>query len=227
MKKLQQIGLLFLLLAPAAQADLIFLRPNDIDTRHFPAPPREGSAADAKDIDGVLRWQHDRTKQDCARATDEAGASLKSFYGMSHRVMSDAEITAVKSLYDDIMNDAGEFISPIKKHWARPRPFQRDSRVQICVPKVTGFSYPSGHSTLGRVTALSFGLIFPDRKNALLDRGDEVGTDRVIGGVHHPLDVEMGRKLGDQLFAALKKSPVFNQRIADLKRRLRRYRSVR
>ena len=34
------------------------------------------------------------------------------------------------------------------------------------------------------------------KRKSFLKRAEEVGLDRVIGGVHHPSDVEAGKKLG-------------------------------
>lgn len=216
-------GTFFLCLAAAdARADFVYLRPDSVDLRKFPRPPKADSPRDREDLEGVRDVQKTLTRSECERAIDEAGASAMSFFGMSHAVLSREEIALVEGLYAEIGNDASEFISPLKKGFARPRPFQRDSRIRLCVPKVTGFSYPSGHSTLGRVAARTLALLFPKREKALLARGDEVGFDRVIGAVHHPLDIEAGRLLGDKIFEALRKSPNFMHRIEQIRAQLPR-----
>ena len=214
------LGLVTFLAATAAEAQFVYLNPNSVDIRSFPAAPVNGSSEDRADLDGVRKLQKTRTGAECARATDEAGASLKSFYGMSHAVLSSRELAAVATLFEEIGDDASEFISPVKNQWRRPRPFRRDPKIRICVPSVSGYSYPSGHATLARVSARAFGLIFPDRARALLTRGNEIGRDRVIGAVHHPIDVQEGNHLGDEIFDALIKSSEFMHRIDEIRAEL-------
>lgn len=214
-------GLATLLAATtAAEARFVYLNRNSVDIRSFPPAPVNGSTEDRADLDGVRKLQQTRTRAECDRATDEAGASLKSFYGMSHAVLSAHELAAVATLFEEIGEDASEFLTPVKNQWRRPRPFRRDPRIRICVPSVGGFSYPSGHATLARISARAFGLIFPDRARALLTRGLEIGRDRVIAAVHHPIDIQEGNHLGDEIFDALIKSSEFMHRIDEIRAEL-------
>jgi acid phosphatase (class A) len=203
-----------------AEAGFVYLRPDSINTRNFQPPPSSGSAADIADLNGVLADQTSRKKEDCDRAMDEAKYSAETFYGMSHAVLNAKEVGLVQGLFDDLGNDSSEFISPLKSTFARPRPFVRDRNIILCVPAVSGFSYPSGHATIARVTARALTLLFPSRAQALLVRGNEVGTDRVIGGVHYPLDIQAGQELGDQIFNALIKSQEFMHRIEQIRGQL-------
>jgi acid phosphatase (class A) len=60
-------------------------------------------------------------------------------------------------------------------------------------------SYPSGHATRGLAYAAVLAELVPERREALLERGRQVGVDRVIGGVHWPSDIEAGQRLGAAL----------------------------
>jgi len=51
--------------------------------------------------------------------------------------------------------------------------------------------------------------LVPSMRKVCLARADEAALDRVIGGVHHPADIEAGKKLADKLYRKYKKSPVF------------------
>ncbi len=68
-------------------------------------------------------------------------------------------------------------------------------------------SYPSGHSTVGNLDAMILAELIPDQKDALLKRGQQIGDDRIVAGVHFPSDVEAGHKLAEDLFARLKANP--------------------
>jgi acid phosphatase (class A) len=50
-----------------------------------------------------------------------------------------------------------------------------------------------------------------------LKRGQEIGWDRVIAGVHFPSDVYAGRVLGQTLAQAMLKSPDFQRRLTQAK----------
>ena len=63
----------------------------------------------------------------------------------------------------------------------------------------TSASYPSGHATHGMVDALVLAAIFPEQRDALLARGEQIGNDRVIAGIHWPSDVAAGQKLGREI----------------------------
>jgi acid phosphatase (class A) len=211
------VGFATLFSSSAALADLIFLRPDSVDIRRLPPPPRDGSAADYTDMNGVRYYQNRRSRAECARGSEEARVSAANFFGPRRGVLTQAELASVTELFLDISNDSEAFIKPMKKTYRRLRPFQRDPNIRLCIPSVGGFAYPSGHATLGRVAARVFSLVFPKLENALMARGDEIGLDRVIGGVHHPLDVRTGRLLADEIYDALIKSPKFMRRIDEIR----------
>jgi acid phosphatase (class A) len=55
------------------------------------------------------------------------------------------------------------------------------------------YSYPSGHSTFGVMTAILLANMVPEKRRELFARGWDYGQSRVVGGVHFPTDVESGR----------------------------------
>ena len=92
-----------------------------------------------------------------------------------------------------------------KNYYKRPRPFDyADETVDPCIEKATGYAYPSGHATSARLYARLLGKMYPERAEAFLKRGDEAALFRVLGGVHHPTDIEAGKKLGDALALKVK-----------------------
>jgi acid phosphatase (class A) len=114
-----------------------------------------------------------------------------------------------------------------KETWRRPRPFA-GREVETCVPPAErpgGYSYPSGHSTIGWAWALSLAEIEPDRASQVLARGRSIGESRVVCGVHWESDVEAGRSAGAALFAALSANPVFRADLARARAELARARA--
>lgn len=48
------------------------------------------------------------------------------------------------------------------------------------------------------------------------DRADLIAEDRVLAGVHHPSDIEAGKKLGDAVFKKLLSNPMSRKELDTL-----------
>ena len=59
--------------------------------------------------------------------------------------------------------------------------------------------------------------IFPERKDAILDVGKEIGANRYLGGMHYPTDVEAGQKLGEAVAKRLLANPEFRKPFEEVK----------
>jgi membrane-associated phospholipid phosphatase len=70
--------------------------------------------------------------------------------------------------------------------------------VGIC----TGGSYPSGHTTTAYEAGITLATLVPELAPELLARASEAGNDRIVLGVHYPLDIMGGRIDGEAALAA-------------------------
>ncbi len=86
-----------------------------------------------------------------------------------------------------------------KNLYKRPRPYLRNTAIKPCISLESSTAYPSGHAAMGRAVGKILADKYPDRAEEIMVVANQVGTNRVIGGVHHPSDVVAGRKLGDEL----------------------------
>jgi len=77
--------------------------------------------------------------------------------------------------------------------------------------------YPSGHSARGWAVALILAEINPDNKDAILERGLDIGRSRVICGYHWASDVESGRLIGAANVALLHANPFFMRDLNEVK----------
>jgi len=182
----------------------------------FPAPPAAGSKADLADLAVLKDWQARRTPEQCARAEAESHASYLEFFGDISPFPAPIP-EAAAAIFERVKNEADGTISGIKDRYKRPRPFHRDAALDPCLGRIGGLAYPSGHATLSHLYALMLGDLVPSRKKEFLARADEAALYRVIGGVHHPSDIEAGKKLADRLFRAYKKSPAFRSDMETLR----------
>lgn len=179
----------------------------------FPAPPAAGSPADRKDLAAVFDWQVKRTPEQCAKAGAAAHADFENFFGDLSPFASPLPEEATLIL-KRLKTETDGIAADVKDKFKRQRPFLRDPALNPCLGRAGGLAYPSGHATISRLFALLLADLAPEGKKAFFERADQAGLDRVIGGVHHPADIEAGKKLADLLYARYKKSPAF---AADLK----------
>lgn len=137
-----------------------------------------------------------------------------------------ADATTVK--YDDGGNGAGDattaafgsvvgFINtmrnngstePAKRFYKYPRPWRWSSAVKV-VPALepaksptpnTDGGFPSGHTNAGMLNSLAMAYAMPERFQEMISRGLELGENRILAGMHSPLDVMGGRMLSHAIF---------------------------
>lgn len=190
--------LLLLSLSTWAKTDL---RPmSEVEIRKLIGPyPVSGSIEEKKEDQILLEYQKTRTADDCAKINLEKKTGFEAFYMDHHGPISKEEF---KSIEKDI-EESHQFYSLNKKTakniYQRPRPFVRNKSIRPCVRPNSKYSYPSGHTTLAYFWANLLIHIYPAKKEAILKRAHEIAMNRIIGGVHHPSDIEAGKKLGSKL----------------------------
>lgn len=199
----------------------MYLNARSLNLQSFPAPPVSGGELDNRDMNVVRSYQVARTAAQCQQAHGEANATFQSFFGAPYGPLGEKEIKALHDLYVDVLITTDMFVVELKHQYNRPRPFLRDKSIKLCVPPHGAPSYPSGHAAISQAAARVLSAIFPDRRNALLARAAQIGEGRVLGGVHHPSDIEAGRLLGDKVFDALMQNREFQSRLADVRQALR------
>lgn len=171
--------------------------------------PVSGSEAWRDDLAVVLWVQEARTAEEARRAEREVELGPEAFAGEAGRSLDAARRPLTGALLAEAARAARAVYGPLKAHCARPRPYAFDPRVTPAVAKEPSASFPSGHATLGALYARLLAELAPAQAAALLERGRQIGFDRVRAGVHWPSDVEAGRKLGAALAEAwLKRSEV-------------------
>ncbi|QKS12484.1 phosphatase PAP2 family protein [Curtobacterium sp. Csp1] len=65
----------------------------------------------------------------------------------------------------------------------------------------TGGSYPSGHTTTAYQAGITLATLVPELAPEILARTSEAGNDRIVLGVHYPLDIMGGRIDGEAALA--------------------------
>jgi membrane-associated phospholipid phosphatase len=218
MKRLLPFSLLLLVLAASLQAaDPVFIKPGEIDAESvLPLPPVAGGTEAAAELATVLKLQSTRTPADIARIESEAKLTPASFQPVFGDRFTAENLPILFALLMDVAADSKLISDPAKVTFGRKRPKFVDAHVVPVVEDVDG-SYPSGHAIRGILWATILSQIAPDKKDALMQRGQEIGWDRVIAGVHFPSDVYAGRVLGHRIAQELAGKPEFQTQLARAK----------
>jgi acid phosphatase (class A) len=175
--------------------------------------PRPGSDA-ARDDRAILLWmQATRTPGEVARAQAEVHPHLGLFSSAAGADLDSPAFARTRALCADLAAALRTVTGALKDHFGRPRPYVTLSEVQPAVTRPYGHSYPSEHASWGVSQAVLLAELQPARRRELLERGRQIGYDRVLAGVHYPSDVQAGQKLGAFLAEAWLADPAHRQRI--------------
>ena len=199
---------------------IYYVSPGQVDAGAIPAPPADGSTADREDMAAVRKWQAERTEAQCAAALAQEGSSYDEFFG-AVSPFSRPTPADVEKFFGHVRTDAGSIDLILKQKFKRPRPFLRDAALDPCLGREKGYSYPSGHATVSRVFGDILSSLLPRSGAVFMSYADQAALNRVIGGVHHPTDIEEGKKLGDLIYQALLKNPDFNSDLEALRKYLK------
>jgi len=178
-----------------------------------PPPPTKDSPEQKEDEKELRALQVSRTPKECERAQREVKANLQSLYGPTDGILTEKDVKSLRPFFDKIQNDADFFVQKLKTETTRPRPFTSMKDLKPCVPKEVTNAYPSGHAVIAYLFAAVLTDIFPAKKQQFQERAQVIGKDRILSGMHHPSDVETGKKLADFIYEEMKKSKIFQGEI--------------
>lgn len=199
----------------SAQAAPPYLPSDAIDPSRLLAAPPSVESGEAKTELGLILWlQEHRTREQEARCQAEARLDMSAFRSVLGPWFTADNLPAMDTLFKHLDQESRRFSTPVKKHFGRQRPYVVDKRVKPATEPEATPSYPSGHATRGILLATILSEIAPEQKTALMERGREIGWDRVIAGIHYPSDVFAGRTLGNALAKLLLVNPEFKAELA-------------
>lgn len=203
MRKLSALNLLILILIfgvlPASSQESgsnTYLPEGSVNGVELIGPPAEQGSPEFKTEMAIVLWlQKTRTPEqelfvqtnlNLARFAPIIGAELLKIDGIELRDTLATIINEVRTDYD-----------AVKATYDLPRPFVVNDQVKPATDARPVGSYPSGHATRATVYARILSEIFPDKKEELTELALQIGYGRVIAGVHYPMDVLAGQKLGN------------------------------
>lgn len=179
-----------------------------------PPVPAPHSDQDKDDLAKVLEAQKNRNDAviaECKRDQKFNYTLFESIYG------TDAgRASTFVAMMKNVLAATRVVNEGAKNKYQRPRPYQAHPDVVKNLFEVTGYSYPSGHSMGSFTLAVVLGAIFPDKKQAFLDRAAQIAQSRVDAGVHNPSDIAEGEVLGKATGAEIVASAAFQADLAQV-----------
>lgn len=110
----------------------------------------------------------------------------------------------------------GASSNPSKEYFAFPRPYIADPDAIEYIDKEggdaydsTSGAYPSGHTSQAYWQGTLLATMLPELADGILARTSEAGHNRIVMGVHYPLDVIGGRMMGQAIAAKRWADPEF------------------
>jgi acid phosphatase (class A) len=186
----------------------------------LPAPPSADSQESSAETDLILSLQQSRSAEDTKRVKAEIDYDVFAFAGVLGPHFNATECPQASEFFAKVVAAVRPVSSAAKEQWHRPRP-TADPRVHA-LDKEKSFSYPSGHSTRATVYAELLAEAVPARRDALLERGRQIGWDRVVAGIHFPTDVYAGRVLGHAIARAMLRDPALRRDLEEAAKEIRR-----
>jgi len=184
----------------------------------LPPPTSLHSPEDVADRDSAFQVYSARTPADVARAKAEHKVTPYAYAAAIGPFIQPGKFPKLDAMFKDLDLEAKKVSDAGKNHWKRLRPYVQDpARFSEPGDPEDSFAYPSGHSTRGTAFALILAEIFPEQRDAILEKGRLVGWTRVEVGVHTPEDIFAGRVLGQAIAQALLRDPAFQQDLAAVK----------
>lgn len=174
------------------------------------APPAVGSPEFETQVAIVLWLQQTRTPEQVEFVN--TSLNLNRFAPVVGDELLDVDGVVLRQTIAEIIKEVRNDYSPYKDLYDIPRPFVANKNVITTKAEVNSVgSYPSGHATRAVVYARVLGEVFPDKKDELMELALQIGYGRAIAGVHYPMDVVAGQKLGNAYGDAIINSNAFKQ----------------
>jgi acid phosphatase (class A) len=187
----------------------------------LPPPPAAGTPAMARDdearraalnLRGSSRYQ-----LAIADADRSADATNRAFQCSSGIDVTAKDTPVLSKLLAKLRLDVRAASYRAKLHYKRPRPWVANN-AKVCAPSETlvrdDGSYPSARGAVGWAYALVLADLNPARREAIMNRGMELGQSRVVCDAEWQSDIDAGRTLGAAIVDRLRQVKQFQSDIA-------------
>ena len=189
-------------------------------------PPTLNSLRMSKDIAEIYAIHRSATPQEIENANwDNQHEDLFAIAKVLGENFNKESLPATAQLWADMSNDQSIVVSAAKRYFQHPRPYDLDSNIKsVCGSKAGGpkNSYPSGHGTVGYLSAAVLSMMVPEKAEALHARADQYGRSRVVCGDHYAADIPGSKETADLILGNMIGNARFQQEFAAAKAEVRK-----
>ena len=190
----------------------VYLPPGSVDGAKLIGPPPPAGSAEHRTQMAIVLWLQ-RTRTSAQVAFVEKTLNVERFASILGADLFSVDGVALKTTIDAVIDEVRADYDALKAVYDEPRPFTVNKAVRPVGDARPVAAYPSGHAIRAVVYARLLAEVFPDKKDALMDLAMRVGYGRVIAGVHYPMDVLTGQKLGAAYADVIVQQPAFKQAV--------------
>lgn len=197
-------------LASPASAERHYISDTNVALELLPPPPEPASPEQSFDLAEVSLAHRARIPAEGTASKGQKQSFLFSFAPAIGSFFQTNRFPKTEVLFQSVLKETDRVVDAGKDFWKRPRPYLVDTNLLDDgeMEKFSG-SYPSGHSTRGTVFALLLAELFPERRDAILSKGREIGWHRVVLGKHYPTDIYAGRVLAQAIVRQMEANHAF------------------
>lgn len=187
-----------------------------------PAPAAD-SAATREDLAELHQMETSRTPaQVKAAQADDGEEDMFVFRTVLGPSFEGRNLPLTAAFQAHVLTEAVAASATLKDSFLRARPYQIDPTLHpVCLQTSGHNSYPSGHSMVGYLMALTLTEMVPERQSELLARAQEYARNRMVCGVHYRADTEASKVASYAVFGELIRSPRFVEDLKTARQELR------
>ncbi len=165
----------------------------------LPQPPAVDSIEHKVELQTIKNSMAQLTEEQKTLAAKDAQNLSVSFYADVLPGFEIEKLPVTKTLFESVKFNENMMKNIAKDYYKRPRPYQEDPSIKVCVPPVKddySRSYPSGHTAFAYSTGIVLAHLMPDKAKVIMDRAKLYGNNRIYCGAHWPSDVSSGQAIG-------------------------------
>jgi acid phosphatase (class A) len=189
-------------------------------------PPALASKKMSKDVAEIYALHRSATPQEVEKANwDNQHENIYAIGMVLGDKFTPENLPATAALWADVDNDQNIVVSAAKKFFQHPRPYDLDPNIHsLCGSKPGGAknSYPSGHGTVGYVSALLLSMMVPEKQDLIRARADDYAHNRVVCGDHYAGDLPASKEAAELIMGNIIGNPRFQQKFAAAKAEVRK-----
>ncbi len=163
----------------------------DVDSFKDQTPPEDDSKETKKEIEHLSTLDLDK------KFVQEKDDVVGNFF----EFLDSKNIKYDEDFLKKVKQDTIEVIRTLKKHFKRPRPFKLDDKLDdMSMKSMSGYAYPSGHSTQSNLLGLILTKFYPKYEKDFKKIVKDITQSRQMAKAHYPSDIKAGKKLAKMMY---------------------------